>query len=140
MRFLKKCAAAAALILGFSILLGCGSITTSEAQLADLDFTLVSETNIQEDIKELIEEKKESPFQMTYSDGNYKYIVIGYGEQASGGYSIQVAEVYETENTICVRTSLLGPDESEAGATEPSYPYIVIKIENLDKTVVFPES
>ena len=60
MRFLKKCAAAAALILGFSILLGCGSITTSEAKLADLDFTVVSETNIQEDIKELIEEKKEN--------------------------------------------------------------------------------
>lgn len=119
---------------------GCSSISTSEAKLSDLDFTVVSETNIQEDIKDLIEEKKEEPFQMTYSDGNYKYIVVGYGKQEGGGYSIQVNQVYDTENTICVQTTLLGPEEDEIQTGEPSYPYIVIKIENLDKTVVFPES
>lgn len=119
---------------------GCSSITTSEAKLSDLDFTVVSEANIQQDIKDLIGEKKEEPFQMTYSDGNYKYIVVGYGKQEGGGYSIQVNEVYDTENTICVRTTLMGPEEDEIQTGEPSYPYIVIKIENLDKTVVFPES
>ena len=76
---------------------------------------------------------------MTYSDGNYKYIVVGYGRQETGGYSIQVQEVYDTQNTICVSTALLGPAkrESEQVRTQPSYPYIVIKIQNLDKTVVF---
>ena len=86
------------------------------------------------------DEKKENPFQMTYSDGNYKYIVVGYGRQQSGGYSVQVKEVYDTENTICVRTALVGPEEADAAKEQPSYPYIVIKIQNMDKTVVFPEN
>lgn len=139
MKFWKKCAAVLALAFGFC-LLGCGGASTSEAKLSDLDFTVVSNDNIQEDIRKLIDEKKENPFQMTYSDGNYKYIVVGYGRQESGGYSIQVKEVYDTENTICVRTALVGPESGETGQTQPSYPFIVIKIQNMDKTVVFPES
>lgn len=131
---------AAALITTAVMLWGCGSIHTTEAKLSDLDYTVVSNDNIEEDIQKLIDEKKENPFQMTYSDGNYKYIVIGYGRQETGGYSIQVREVYDTENTICVLTDLLGPEKGEEQVMEPSYPYIVIKIENLDKTVVFPES
>ena len=130
----------ATLLAAAFILWGCGSIHTTEAKLSDLDYTVVSNDNIEEDIQKLIDEKKENPFQMTYSDGNYKYIVIGYGRQETGGYSIQVQEVYDTENTICVSTDLLGPQKGEEQVMEPSYPYIVIKIENLDKTVVFPES
>lgn len=136
---LKKTAWIFVFIVLICVCGGCSSISTSEAKLSDLDFTVVSADNIQEDIQKLIDEKKENPFQMTYSDGNYKYIVIGYGEQNTGGYSIQVKEVYDTENTICVKTALLGPDSGETGDTRPSYPYIVIKIQNLDKTVVFPE-
>ena len=111
-----------------------------EAKLSDLDFTVVSNENIQPDIQKLIDEKKENPFQMTYSDGNYKYIVIGYGKQETGGYSIQVKEVYDTENTICVKTALLGPTTEDEKMKSPSYPYIVIKIQNVDKTVTFPET
>ena len=80
----------AALLAAAFILWGCGSIHTTEAKLSDLDYTVVSNDNIEEDIQKLIDEKKENPFQMTYSDGNYKYIVIGYGRQETGGYSIQV--------------------------------------------------
>ena len=140
MRFWKKCAAALLLIFCFCLFLGCSGISTSEAKLSDLDFTVVSNDNIQEDIQKLIDEKKENPFQMTYSDGNYKYIVVGYGRQQSGGYSVQVKEVYDTENTICVRTALVGPEEADAAKEQPSYPYIVIKLQNMDKTVVFPEN
>ena len=139
MGFLKKCGALLMCVLGLCLVWGCGGISTSEAKLSDLDFTVVSQDNIQEDIQKLIDEKKENPFQMTYSDGNYKFIVIGYGRQESGGYSIQVKEVYDTENTICVRTALVGPESDEAGASRPSYPFIVLKIQNIDKTVVFPE-
>ncbi len=130
-------AAAAAVLFCLCLFCGCSAVKTSEAKLSDLDFTVVSDENIQEDIRKLIDEKKENPFQMTYSDGNYKYIVVGYGRQESGGYSIQVKEVYDTQNTICVKTALLGPGESENVRTQPSYPFIVIKIQNLDKTVVF---
>ena len=77
----------AAVLLALCMCAGCGAVNTSGDKLSDLDFTVVSEENIQEDIRKLIDEKKENPFQMTYSDGDYKYIVVGYGRQESGGSS-----------------------------------------------------
>ena len=125
------------LLIGFTAgLIGCGQ-TADEEKISDLDFTVVSPENIQEDIQKLINEKKSEAFQMTYSDGNCKYIVVGYGTQETGGYSIQVNEVYDTQNTICVRTTLLGPETEAVSDSVKSYPYIVLKIQNLDKTVVF---
>ena len=139
-KMLLQCFFMAAAIFGSLFLfLGCRMSGLSEEKLSDLEFTVVPADDVQEDIRKLIGEKKEGPFQMSYSDGNYKYIVVGYGKKDTGGYSIQVDEVYDTENTICVKTTLLGPESDDAQVQVPSYPYIVIKIENLDKTVVFPD-
>ena len=50
-----------------------------------------------------------------------------------------VNALYLTENAIYADTTLLGPDPSDTGVKKnsPSYPYIVIKTEFLDKPVVF---
>ncbi len=138
MKLKKLCTLLPMLLFCLFLLNGCDKISGEEAKLSDLDFTVVSNENIQPDIVKLIDEKKENPFQMTYSDGNYKYIVVGYGKQETGGYSIQVKEVYDTENTICVKTALLGPESEDEKLKAPSYPFIVIKIQNMDKTVTFP--
>ncbi|MFR8339749.1 MAG: protease complex subunit PrcB family protein [Eisenbergiella massiliensis] len=61
---------------------------------------------------------------------------VGYGKQESGGY-VTVNELYETDNAIYVNTNLLGPKAGSSPGTSPSYPYIVLKIEFRDKTVVF---
>lgn len=136
MKLKRLCSFLSLLLLCIFFLNACSG-GGEEAKLSDLDFTVISNENIQPDIQKLIDEKKENPFQMTYSDGNYKYIVIGYGKQETGGYSIQVKEVYDTENTICVKTALLGPTTEDEKMKSPSYPYIVIKIQNVDKTVTF---
>lgn len=142
--FIKGCRRLWAVILTllccFFLFSGCDKISGAEEKLSDLEFTVVPNDDVQADIQTLIEEKKANPFQMTYSDGSYKYIVVGYGKQPTGGYSIQVDEVYDTENNICVKTTLLGPESQDSAVGAESFPYIVIKIENLDKTVVFPES
>ena len=62
---------------------------------------------------------------------------MGYGKQESGGYSIAVNELYLTEANVHVDTNLLGPESTEKSNKVPSYPYIVIKTEYLDKTVIF---
>ena len=67
----------------------------------------------------------------------YLYICSGYGEQATGGYSIAVNELYLTDTAIYVSTSLLGPESADKSNKTPSYPYIVIKMEYLDQTVIF---
>ena len=115
----------------------CSMLSEENVKLRDLDFTVLSEETIPQELCTIIEEKEGGPFKLTYSDKEFLYICIGYGEQATGGYSIAVNELYLTDNAIYVNTELLGPEASEKGNKVPSYPYIVIKTEYLEETVIF---
>lgn len=125
------------LLAATALLSGCTYLSDERIKLRDLDFTVLSEEKIPEELKGIIEEKKTLPFQITYTDNQNLYICIGYGEQETGGYSIAVEELYLTDSNICVNTSLLGPEASEKGNKTPSYPYIVLKTEYLEQTVIF---
>ena len=127
-----------AFLLLFSYLLsGCGIGTSETTKLRDLEFTIVSEERLPDELKSLIEERKAAEFKVTYSDKEYLYICIGYGEQQTGGYSIAVNDLYLADNAIYISTSLLGPGPEDKTSDAPSYPYIVVKTEYLDKSVVF---
>lgn len=126
------------LFLFFSCALcGCSIGSGSSSKGNDLDFTVVSEDRLSEELKTVIDERKAAPFKVTYSDGDYLYICIGYGEQQTGGYSIAVDKLHQTEEAIYVSTSLLGPGPQDDTSNAPSYPYIVIKIKYVDKSVIF---
>ncbi|MBR1853150.1 MAG: protease complex subunit PrcB family protein [Lachnospiraceae bacterium] len=132
-KIVALCLAAVMLVLA-----GCSMLSEEQVKLQDIGFTVVSEEKQPEELKTIIGEKKGSPFQFTYNDSEYLYIVIGYGEQPEGGYSIAVNDLYLTEDNIYVNTTLLGPDAADnKGAKAPSYPYIVLKMDYLDKPVVF---
>ena len=120
-----------------AMLSACGSETEKEENRNNLEFTVVSEDRLPDELKEILDQKKESAFKLTYADEGYLYICVGYGKQESGGYSVTVNELYETDNAIYVNTNLLGPKAGSSPGTSPSYPYIVLKIEFRDKTVVF---
>lgn len=122
------------------LLAGCAKEKDPMEKIKDLEFTVLAEDNIPEELKTIIDEKKENAFKVTYQDNGFLYICIGYGEQVSGGYSITVNALYLTENAIYADTTLLGPDPADAVSAKknaPSYPYIVIKTEFVDKPVVF---
>ena len=73
----------------------------------------------------------------SYVCSDQLYIVVCYGAQPTEGYSIEVNELYESSNAIIVETTLIGPSRQEQVVDTVSYPYIVLKLENIDKTVVF---
>ena len=127
MQKLRKCVA---LFLAVTSML-CGCVMQQgQEKIEDLEFT----------VKELQEEiiaKQEEEFAFTYSDREYLYIARGYGEQETGGYCISIDECYRTSNTICVKTTLTGPENGEKVQTAPSYPFIVIKLEMRSEEVVF---
>jgi len=127
----------AVLLAGVLLACGCTMLSEEKVKLRDLDFTVLSEEKIPEQLKTIIDEKKASPFQITYTDNANLYICIGYGEQETGGYSIAVNELYLTDANIFVSTSLLGPDAADKSSKTPSCPYIVIKTEFLEQTVTF---
>lgn len=116
----------------------CGIEKVSRKKTNDTDFTVVAENEMPNEVKQIVEEKKEVPFKVAYSDHEYTYIIVGYGKQKYDGYSIKVKNIYETKNAIYVKTEFSGPKEYTNNEVE-SYPYIVIKIEYTDKNVVFGE-
>ncbi len=106
-------------------------------KLGDLEYTVLSPDEFPQELAETIEEKKQKVFRVTYTDNGYLYICVGYGEQETGGYSISVDEIYETANGIYLDTTLIGPQAGEDISQTPSYPYLVIKIEDIGKSVIF---
>lgn len=126
-----------ALIGTINFLTGCAIEKTNRTKVRDLDYHVVTEEELPEELKTQIEEKKAADFKLTYETPEYLYIVRGYGEKETGGYSIQVAELYLSSNAVFFKSSLIGPRKGENVAKSPSYPYIVIQTEKIDKNVVF---
>lgn len=133
----KRLYFAAVLLLAALLLSACKSSKTSVDKLRDLEFTVVEDVDLPEELKSIIDEKKAEPFKLSYGNEAYLYVVMGYGEQKTGGYSIQVDELYETDNAIYINTTLLGPSKDETVTNTPSCPYVVVKTEFIDKSVVF---
>lgn len=127
----------AALVLA-AVLSGCGLIRIEEEERKSVDYTVVERQDIPAALDEIMNEKKEKEFQLSYETGEALYLAKGYGRQMSGGYSIQVEELGASSNGLFFVTRLIGPkDLNEAGV--PSYPCIVIKTEPQKKPVVFRE-
>ena len=125
------------LIGGASLLAGCNLKKSKPNKVKELEFTVVEDADLPEKLLESINEKKSQPFKKTFSDDEYLYIVVGYGEKPTGGYSISVDEFYLTDNAIYVNTNLIGPSQEEFVSNAVTYPYVVIKTEFTDKRVLF---
>ena len=84
-----------------------------------------------------VEEEKEEPMKITFSDKGYLYIVHSYGAQETSGYSIRVTEAYEAAEGIVFCTELIGPGKEEPVLQVETYPYIVVKLKDLGLDVLF---
>lgn len=125
-------------IMAGGVFCGCGQTSSRQKQEEiECDYTVVATRDCPEEFLKNLEEKKINPFQMTYQDGTYLYMAVGYGEQKTGGYSILVKKLTETKDKIFLNTELRGPSKEENVLEKPSFPYVVIKMENKSKEVVF---
>ncbi len=102
-----------------------------------LRYVILEEHEIPQEFLSIIEEKKMNVFKLTYTDKNSLYIAVGYGEQQTGGYSICVNQCYQSQNAIYFDTTLVGPSKGDQIHQADLCPYLVIKTEYLEKSVVF---
>lgn len=126
----------ALLVIGL-LCTGCSISKEDDRKVSDLDFTVVAGKDIPEELRNVIEQKKQNPFKMTYDDQKNLYIIIGYGKQQTGGYSIAVKELYLSDNAIYIKTNLIGPKQEERRDKVASYPYVVVKMDYREEMVVF---
>ena len=132
-----SCLLMAGIMLALLFISGCKISKDDGKKVRDLEFTVVGEVDIPAELKQIITEKLSQPFKLTFSDEQNLYIVVGYGSQSTGGYSIAVKELYLTDNSIVIDTELLGPEKGENPAPETSCPFIVVKTEKLKNPVIF---
>lgn len=125
------------IMLTASFLTGCKSENTEVKKIKDLDFTVVEDADLPGELKEIIDEKKQEPFKLSYNNKEYLYIAVGYGKQNCGGYSIAVDDLYLTKNAIYIDTNLIGPSKDDVAAQGVTYPYIVVKLEFREERIVF---
>ena len=112
---------------------GCSIEEGQAGKRSEPDYTVVAQEDIPESLLEQIEAQKMQEMKLCYADGDAFYLVRGYGEQPSGS-SIQVLELYGTDDGIVFDTQLVGGGEQ---ATTSAYPYIVVKLLCDEQNVVF---
>lgn len=123
-------------------LFGILSLTSCEKKeetQKEVPFEICGETELPDELRELVEKKKEEPFRFTYENSAHLYLAVGYGKQPCGEYVVAVRQMYETETGIYVDTTLVSLSHVENWqAGEPSvYPYVVIRCEKSEKNVFF---
>lgn len=107
------------------------------AKIGELEYTVVAGSDIPQELKKLINERKKKAFELTFSENSCLFVVKGYGKQKSGGYSIKINEFYRAKDTLVLDTELFGPKKDEKVSEQASYPYIVIKTEYREEPVIF---
>ncbi len=119
------------------LICGCTVVEQKDKKLKEMEFTVISDQEVPQELKKIIQEKKKDEMKLTYLTDENLYIVRGYGQQKTGGYSIQVKDLYLTESAVYLETELMGPGENDATEKAKSYPYLVIKTEKTEDVVVF---
>ena len=102
-----------------------------------VDYTVVENADTPEELKKLIESKKDKVMRLTYTTKDYTYVVAGYGTRETSGYSIKVNDVYTGDNALYIDLNLIGPAAGEAVNEVETYPVIVLKMERREESVVF---
>lgn len=123
------------LFLVFLVFCGCHTLNKEETA-QDLSYEIVSEEEVPEEMREVIAEKMAKPFQISFEIDGALYIGQGYGEKAQDGYEIIVDKCQYSQHFVYIHTILNGP-KVKAKEKTASYPYIIVKCDQIGKKVIF---
>lgn len=134
---LKKSIGAALCVLLSLLLGGCSMLGGGDEERIAVEFTVVEADDVPAELQEIIESHKKEEIKMTFEAEDGRYLVRGYGEQPTGGYSISADLVELGKDGLHVITTLIPPSQDQNPAQEPSYPCIVLKVANEEQEVIF---
>lgn len=125
------------ILILFSIWWSKKVTSIDEEKLGNVEYEIVEYHYLDESVRKAFDAAKSINKRLTFEDENYQYLIVCYGKQEMGGYSVEVKELYETNNMIVVDTTLKGPQKNKKYDADVSYPGIVIRINKHSKLVVF---
>ncbi|CAD0005343.1 protease complex subunit PrcB family protein [Flavobacterium salmonis] len=134
-------------VLAVFVLISCGAKKTSKSNVA-LYEVLTQQSDGGGNIKffEILSEPNEilmlqnDPLlksKMKHDDiNNSNYVILNMGEKNSGGYSIGVEKVEETEKNIIITVKENAPAKDAMVIQVISYPYTVVKVHSKKEIIV----
>lgn len=102
-------------------------------------YDVCDETMLPDELKAVIDKKKENAFNLVYSNSTYTYIVMAAGVQDRDDVGVQLDEMYKDDNAIYVKGVLrqVATPTDGVDGDNVSYPYLVVRILRMDVPVVF---
>lgn len=137
-RFIKDVCCLFLFLTVIFLTISCGRLGDEENRKA-LPFEICKETQLPDELKNIIDERKEKEFQFVYENSACRYVAVGFGRQKNEEYAVAVKEFYEGEEVIVLDTILKNTDWEEGKETGEAAvcPYLVIRCELTEKPVVF---
>ena len=113
------------------------STQEDEAKAPDLAYEIVESSKIPQKLSEKIQQEQKERFGFSYRNGEDLYIAFGFGEKATGGYSIQIAAVKDMGSKVIVEARLIAPQAGEVVTKSVSYPYMVLLTKDTGAEIQF---
>lgn len=118
---------------------GCGKL--EKGTDGRISFVVCTEEMIPSELKQLIEDKKQHSFAMSYVSGETMYVAVGYGAHDTRDLCVVVEDFYMTDKVAYLDTNLLSagmtPSDANAVGECSMYPYIVIKCDRFDAPIYY---
>ena len=120
------------------VIISCGR-GSNNIKRSELEYTICTETELPDELKVMIEERKEKEFQLVYENSAYCYLAVGYGRQKNDNYVVDVKDFYESEEQIILDTILISSSKADTDKTGylETCPYIVIRCAATEKPASF---
>ncbi|WIV12323.1 protease complex subunit PrcB family protein [Proteiniborus sp. MB09-C3] len=127
-------------VLGLSLFTACSTAKNTSAVIGDIDFEVVgSDVLTDSKLEEWYNEnyKKEGIFSIDSKE--HKYILVGAGEEPTGGYSVEITSVVGKEDSISVDAKVNAPTPEQMVTEAITYPNTLIRISKDSRKVEFGE-
>lgn len=102
----------------------------------DLQYEVIKIDHAPAAIYEVYELQKYKQGYSVNSYDNSSYILITMGEAPSGGYFIDVQDVYKSNDSLVIKTGFNEPKPNEMVITVITFPAIVIKVPNTNDPII----
>ena len=122
------------LFLGAAVLAagGCIRHLQMNGPKEKVEYDICKDSNLPAQLQTLLEEKKQEVCTFVYRNSMYIYLVVCYGRKEYSGCSVKIEECWKSEDTLFLRTQLMGPAAGEEVARTPTCPYLVVRCRQMD--------
>lgn len=111
---------------------GCVKKLDLNGKKEEIEYAICKDSNLPEQLQELLEERKKKPGTFTYRNSTYLYLVVCYGKKEYSGFSVKIEECWKSEEILFLRTQLMGPAVGEKIIETETFPYIVVRCRQMD--------